>query len=487
MWSIDNIALNNMPINQIIVWFYKYIYMILDKAIFLISILIVCVIWDYLQDRAITAENLRKVDNQKLVVIEKQKKLEKLVHGHANTYEQGEYHRQLYEIFYSGVPDKYDIHGNKIQGIKPNPQKAMDHLIAAFKLTRNWNYLLKIAKLNHQGMYDMKPNMKYAKQYYQSLVKMCPSGDIRQEALEGLNNIQTEEHEIYVYGWLNLNRPSKTESHLPANKGPLRTNINNIYRANDTLIEDDYNITAVILDGLNPQQPPQLANANNKSYNDPHNTHNSQVLSTIADSLRKLKEQTTITRDKAQSIQEIKEYILKLAPNDKKRDALKALETIQNSVIPLGFCDMKDSDALTLVWNRINDQQVHKDNNQLKETLFEELASMQEHDKTVCPTGRLTRIVDTLNVVDPLVSIRPTYAINGEMMTKAADIRTKLLSTRSEDDRKALEEGTSPQQDDFQKILQDTIKEQLHKDYVESDILSKEKFDNELNKWINEI
>lgn len=40
------------------------------------------------------------------------------------------------------------------------------------------------------------------------------------------------------------------------------------------------------------------------------------------------------------------------------------------------------------------------------------MADMMEHGKVCCVTGRLTRILDALNVIDDAVVIKPTYAIN---------------------------------------------------------------------------
>ena len=43
------------------------------------------------------------------------------------------YHRKLHDLYYSGVPDKYDNNGNKIKGIEPNSIKVIKHLKCIIK------------------------------------------------------------------------------------------------------------------------------------------------------------------------------------------------------------------------------------------------------------------------------------------------------------------------------------------------------------------
>ena len=38
------------------------------------------------------------------------------------------YHTRLYELYYVGIPDRYDNNGNKIKGIEPNAQQVVKHL-----------------------------------------------------------------------------------------------------------------------------------------------------------------------------------------------------------------------------------------------------------------------------------------------------------------------------------------------------------------------
>jgi hypothetical protein len=226
-----------------------------------------------------------------------------------------------------------------------------------------------------------------------------------------------------------------------------------------------------------------------KDYNDPQNTHNPQVLSTIRLSLENLKTNTPIIKSQGMTSTEIREYINALEESDKKQDALRSLRVIENNPDRLSSTNMTEMDALTLVWNRINDStKFNKEiSDNLKETMFDELASMQEFGATICSTGRFTHIIDTLNGVDEEVSIKPTYAVNEEMMTKSAKIREDLLKTIPELEREQLERGTSAVQEEFDTNLKKTIVTKLKEDYVETGILTESKFTSEINKWIDHI
>ena len=86
-----------------------------------------------------------------------------------------------------------------------------------------------------------------------------------------------------------------------------------------------------------------------------------------------------------------------------------------------------------------------------------------------------------------LWTIKPSYVINQEMMNKSSKIRETMLNTYSESERKKLEKGTSFHQERFDQKLKDKIVEILKEDYVKTNILSQEKFDHQINQWINDI
>jgi len=236
-----------------------------------------------------------------------------------------------------------------------------------------------------------------------------------------------------------------------------------------------------------PAIPLPRVQRDNDRVNDPQNTHNSQVLSTVINSINNLKKNTKMEKSLPTSLKEVRIFLNNLPKNDKRDDALKSLNRIERNISRFTFSDMKEVDVLNLVWNRIHSD-VHADNLEtVKESLFTQLADMQEHGVIVCATGRFTRLVDTLNVIDNEVTIKPSYVINQEMMNKSSKIRENMLNTYSENERKELEKGTSYKQEQFDQNLKEKIVENLKKDYVKTKILTQEKFDHQISKWIDDI
>lgn len=394
-------------------------------------------------------------------------------------------HRALYELYHIGIPDVYDHEGNKIKGVDPSPDKVFHHLgilLLSDKYTAKDE--LFEANLYHQGMHLFEPNLEKAEGLYKKLYnKLYNKFDNRsveptQEELDVMtdctDNINQLE-KIKAYEWLNLSQDGTPKQDTRYNDILATGIMNNIER---TVVDDmrNYNLDNNF-DGI--------INHEEIITNDPQNVHNSTVLSTIKNSLKKISKSGGQFKNKSESVNEIRKIIEKMKNSSKKNDAIKSLNVIAMQNSKIHSLDMDELEILSTVWNRIKDE--HGGNDDIVNTLVCQLADMQEHGNTVCSTGRATRLVDTLNVVDTEVKIIPTYAINAEMMSTASNIRNDVLMSYNEDERKLLEAGTSNAQNDYENLLKDNITKKLRKDYVTTGILSEEKFNVELSKWINEI
>lgn len=402
---------------------------------------------------------------------------------------------KLFHLYYNGVSDKYDLNGNKISGIEPNPGKAIWYLQRCIDLGFNRGWIL-MGDIYQHGMYNMNPDWKKAKILYEKALKT----DQWLDGIDKLEQIGQKIEKSAVYNWLNLPEPEYENNHKKYHENKykktkkknnnfiysspkIKMNTNELFRAND--INDA--IAQNFRDNRNNQPTQMDFNVDSLTYNDAHNSHNSQVIATVKKSLKNLKENTDITMNVPQSMRNIRDYLKNQQDCDRTNDALKSLDSIEKNISPLTISDMKEADALSLVWNRIHND-VNKDNTEtLKENLLSELAEMQEHGKSVCATGRFTRIVDTLNAIDPDVTIKPTYIINEEMMTKSADIRNKMIDDMTENEREKYNKGTHSRQDELDEKLKKNIKDTLYNDYVKSDIMTESKFESEVNKWIDEI
>ena len=228
---------------------------------------------------------------------------------------------------------------------------------------------------------------------------------------------------------------------------------------------------------------------------DQHNVHDSQVLSTAKISIDKLKEKTKITRSIPQTVREVRNLInlsgfikgsTKLLITPQIERATKSLDAIEKNTDIVSGVGCREIDALHLVWNRILEKD-HETQKNLKEILVFELNNMHGKNGQLCATGRITRIIDTLNIIDDDVKIVPSHLINEEMMNKSSKIRNDLLNEFEDSEKSKLERGTSSRQTEFDEGLKKIIILSLEKDYVKSGIMTKEKFDIETSKWIDHI
>lgn len=403
-----------------------------------------------------------------------------------------EWYYKMHELYYNGIPDKYDNQGNKIKGVAPDPNRSLNFLQQAAMISKNPQLYLKLASIYQNGMYNFKPQLEAAAQLYQGIINMFPYRDIMAEAHEKLAEVMKEIKNVQTYAWLNLKyTPKKNEHHEKiakmlqqqrgAGNGGLFGYIRNAFgAATETLTRG----------GLFRADNNFGLDLDDRQQNDAHNTHNSQVVATVANSLKKLQESTDITRSAPESLREIRSYLSNVPESDRRTDALKSLDSIERSILPVSSVGMKEVDALNIVWNRINNHHSDKQDD-LKDILYTQLADMQEHGKTVCSTGKLERVIDTLSTFDDNVSIKPTYVINDEMMNKASKVRENIYSEYGQaygDVRKRmLEEGTAPDQAEYDQKVRAGILDNLRKDYVDTGILTEEKFRSQVDKWIDEI
>jgi hypothetical protein len=411
------------------------------------------------------------------------------------------YYLSLKDLYYNGIPDRYDLHGNKIRGVPPDPKLAIFYTREAIKqgYVKGW---IDLAQMYHYGFYDFPSDLGYAERIYQYIVDHVGDPAIVNQAYALYREAHDENETIRTHAWLNLPytrriQPKKTQYELGSQKKPKATttfdpvgtevDINTLFRTNRhgngngngnvvTIVDGD-----LVGDGTGGGQGPRVVN-------DMHNVHDHSVISTIKQSVDRLRQETPMNRNNPQCLNEIRQYLSQLPDNDKKRDAIFALDTIEKSYLPLSFTELTETDALALVWNRIHSD-VHQDKTQtLRENLADELAECIEHDKPVCATGRFTRILDTLNMTDPGVSIKSTFMTNEEMMAKAGKIREQEYTTLQEEEKNKVDDiAPNPFQKQWASLLKEKITTQLHDDYVKTDIMTKETFDKEVAKWIDEI
>lgn len=104
-----------------------------------------------------------------------------------------------------------------------------------------------------------------------------------------------------------------------------------------------------------------------------------------------------------------------------KEEALHVIENLGDA--KHSSFDVTERDALVMVWDKINKNPNMKNN--LTETLAKQLSSSIENGHIVCSSGKITRIMSTLDGVSNEVS-RPMWAVREELANKASKIREQM-------------------------------------------------------------
>jgi uncharacterized protein YpuA (DUF1002 family) len=177
----------------------------------------------------------------------------------------------------------------------------------------------------------------------------------------------------------------------------------------------------------------------------------------------------------------------------RKEDAVKVLKHFAANIAKLGYEQAKELEALHIVFNRIQTQyRDRKERDDVMDNLVRELSECIEYGELVCSEGRVNRIIDSLNHVDPLVRIKPKWALTQEMMGKCTQLRKKLLQQAKGEVKDALESSSpTSRQKMMIRSFQDQLKREIERDfirtYVDSGVMSKDMLQTELNKWIDSI
>jgi hypothetical protein len=197
--------------------------------------------------------------------------------------------------------------------------------------------------------------------------------------------------------------------------------------------------------------------------NDKHNVHDSSINASLKQSYQALK--TSVypiaeTKSLSEVMKEIRDLCESNSKPETSENALKALDTIEKSVTPVSSLnDEKEANVLCTVYHRFKQQ------NHDTTLLVEKLAECIEKGTTVCTTGRVARVIDSLNVIDPLVSLKPRWAVRQEINQIASKLREEI----ADDD-----------------AFKQRLREKCDTDYVRSGLISKSLLDLELS-WLNDL
>lgn len=396
---------------------------------------------------------------------------------------------KIAKIHHYGTVDRYDSSGKLVKGIHPNPELA----IPIYNKLININYIKCIddlCQLYHHSIpgYEYLIDLNKAKIYYIMKYEL----DKNPETLGILKDLAfyTNDHNLY-YELQNIKNFIDT-TFLP--KQVSKVNTTGFGKINTTGFQRRTNTVHNINRGVDNLAEYDIDDLSVAIKNDMHNVHDTTLLNTIKSSVNKLKHSTNIGIDIPTTINLIKKDIdsCNEVSSDRKRMAHQALNMIVKSNENISAVNMKELDIINLVYNRIQNGDDTNTKKVLKENLINELSECMEHEKAVCPSGRFTRVIDSINFIDPDVEIKPKWVLQKEMVEKAGNIYKKKfdsLDKRSQDAINSINMDSNQTEiyNNIKNEVRNEIEESFTNDYVKTDILTKDSLDYELNKWVDTI
>lgn len=162
--------------------------------------------------------------------------------------------------------------------------------------------------------------------------------------------------------------------------------------------------------------------------NDSQNVHDSGVNHQLKEAFRKLKDESPYaTRDSPRINTEIHNYIISnIKDINKKNNAMKALDAIKGNNAYNSSIDAKEQDLLNLVWTRSDIRDNIKNKDLIRDAIIDALADMSTSLGTVCNSGRCTRLMGSLTLLDSNQDVANGFltveAIRNDMLNKSNEI-----------------------------------------------------------------
>ena len=360
---------------------------------------------------------------------------------------------------------------------------------------KNYFVLIDIADIYHYGLTDIKINIYLANKYYISFLNII-------DKLK-FNSIEHRKYKHYVENKLEQIKLENTPKEI--NTENDKKEINNLNDINEYLIKnimEGFNkdklfknqpinrnrIVNTVLNNIpivrNINQVVNIANIIptrpqdnlNIVYNDiiydPQNVHDTTINKTVKHSIENIKRDTQIIYNFNEIIDMFNIEIQKLnLSNNKLNNIKRVINNIRQDTTNSVYNKMKTSELVELVGNRIFNSEDKNYKDICINNLALELNDCIENDHVVCHTGIFNRVLNSLNYVDNFVNVKSTNVLNDEMMNKCSLIRSTL----------------DENMDDFDNKLKEKIREELKKDYVDTNIITQDELNNIINVWMDYI
>lgn len=314
---------------------------------------------------------------------------------------------------------------------KPPEVTRLEALLKEFESDNTrWDALIGIADIYKAGAYPrFVPNIDVAAKIYK-IVARCPNGEYAgiaqnkyvEARVDRMDNSDIMGHHLPIaYGLRTCNLAERTIQNLPFNifEKPRNVNVKIISKQPDDvmleMIGQPIDIAEV---EVSVSKPPAY-------FNDNQNVHDHSVTRITEHNINVLRgdvNYNTMEEEKESYLETIRSAILEATDveADIKADALDVLDSL--TMTKHSKYELSEVDALGLVWNKLNESR-NKIN--LIGTLTKQLASGMEHGHVVCSTGKIARLMGTLDgeEIGNMQTVKPIWAVRDEINGLAAKTR----------------------------------------------------------------
>lgn len=227
--------------------------------------------------------------------------------------------------------------------------------------------------------------------------------------------------------------------------------------------------------------------------NDRQNVHDSTVNKTLKQTVETLVENTMIVSSKEETLREIRELVEAERDEIRRKRMNTTLNTIIRDSARIHNINMTMLELLQLVWNRFKDPSLKEHRKTLVGNLLDELVDSTEVTvKPLCSTGIYARIVDSANCIDPLVTIKPKWALRKELLNYANMLYKEMVAELTEAEKEHLNVFEPTEEDntwiaDFRNKYQLRLLNYCKRTYIDTKLLTKKELHKEIDSWIDNI
>jgi hypothetical protein len=309
----------------------------------------------------------------------------------------------------------------------------LQSLVANFEYEQSWDNLIAVGDIYRKGAYPrFKCNKELASECYK-IAAMCPDGKIAGVAQikfietnnEHILDIDNKGAELPAHFALQIcNHAKELIANTPYNMfNRPRNNI--AVEEIPTPITYNHLTGNIELNNIAVFTRP-TRNLNHAVYkNDLQNVHDHSVSQITKKNVDYLKQ---IPKHKNNSYDDLKADIInnilshpELSSNI-KGNSLLVLDNLSDKEKHSTF-NVTEKEALSLVWNKLNNETDDTKKSNLVEILAKQLDSGVENGHVVCSSGKIARIIGTLDGVDENVTTsKPTWVVKDEIATLAGKI-----------------------------------------------------------------